>query len=217
MKILIACEESQEITKAFREKGHESFSCDIKPCSGGRPEWHIQEDCVDAICSKRWDIIIFHPDCTFMAVSGNRWYGKGMPGYYKRVQAIEWTLTVWELIKEHSDRAALENPVSVIFSQPQTCRPQYIQPWQFGHGETKKTGFKLYNLPELKPMHIVSGREQRVWKMPPSENRKSLRSKTYPGIAKAIAEQWGELGRIPAPQATDCRTTAPRQNGNATE
>jgi hypothetical protein len=191
MKILVACEESQEVTKAFREKGHEAYSNDILPCSGGHPEWHFGCDCEEAIKSRFWDIIIFHPDCTFMAVSGNRWYGKGMPENHKRIQAVKWTVKMWETIKLQSERSVLENPVSVIFSEPELWNPQYIQPWQFGHGETKRTGLKLRNLPRLKPTKIVAGREHRVWKMPPSVNRKCLRSKTFPGIAKAMAEQWG--------------------------
>jgi len=108
---------------------------------------------VDFIAIKRmfWDLIIFHPDCTFMAVSGNRWYGKGMSGYDKRVAAIQWTKDTWKNIEKHSKASALENPVSVIFSEPEFKHPQYIQPWQFGHGETKRTGFYLRNLPLLQP------------------------------------------------------------------
>ena len=191
-KVLIACEESQTVCKAFRAKGHHAFSCDILPCSGGHPEWHLQQDCFEAITSIQWDLIIFHPDCTAMAVSGNRWYGKGMLMNEKRYKAIKWTVEIWDLIKEYSTSAVLENPVSVIFSQKGLEHPQYIQPWQFGHGETKKTGLKLYNLKELKPTNIVPGREQRIWKMGPSPDRKRVRSVTYPGIADAFAEQWGK-------------------------
>ena len=190
MKILVACEESQAVCKAFRARGHEAYSCDILPCSGGHPEWHIQGDCVGVIESNFWDIIIFHPDCTFMAVSGNRWYGRGTPGHSKRLQAVRWTLGVWRLICKYSLASALENPVSVIFSEPELKNPQYIQPWQFGHGETKKTGLYLRNLPKLKPTNIVAGREDRIFKMPPSAERKMLRSKTYAGIAEAMASQW---------------------------
>lgn len=192
MKILVACEESQAVTIAFRERGHEAYSCDLKACSGGHPEWHFQCDCRAAIKAKFWDIIIFHPDCTKMAVSGNRWYGNGTPRHGERLDAIAWTLDTWSLIIRHSAASCLENPVSVIFSELALRNPQYIQPWQFGHGETKKTGLKLRNLPELKPTNIVDGREQRIWKMPPSENRKELRSKTYSGIAAAMAAQWSD-------------------------
>ena len=190
-RILVACEESQAVCKAFRALGHKAWSCDLQACSGGHPEWHIRGDCIAVIENGYWDIIIFHPDCTYMAVSGNRWYGKGMPGHDKRLKAVRWTLNAWRLICEHSDSSVLENPVSVIFSEHELSNPQYIQPWQFGHGETKKTGLRIRNLPELKPTCIVSGREQIVWKMPPSADRKKLRSKTYSGVAKAMAEQWG--------------------------
>ena len=191
IKIGVMCEESQEICKAFRKRGFETYSCDLKPCSGGHPEWHFQANCIDIIPLFVWDLIIFHPDCTAMAVSGNRWYGTGMKWHYKRLDAINWTLMVWNLICKHSKSSVLENPVSVVFSTDQLKNPQYIQPWMFGHGETKKTGLKLRNLPELKPTNIVSGRENRIWKMPPSADRKELRSKTYPGIAEAMAVQFG--------------------------
>jgi hypothetical protein len=128
-----------------------------------------------------------------MAVSGNRWYGRGMPSHEKRIEAVRWTLHTWLLICSQSDRSVLENPVSVIFSEPELKYPQYIQPWQFGHPETKKTGLYIRNLPKLKPTHIVSGREQRIWKMPPSAERKKLRSKTYQGVAEAMAEQWSPI------------------------
>lgn len=191
MKVLIGCEESQEVCKAFRRKGHDAYSCDLQDCSGGHPEWHIKDDVMNVIPTEMWDLIIIHPDCTAMAVSGNRWYGKGMPMNDKRNNQVKWTLSLWELAKKHSKRVALENPVSVIFTHLPNV--QYIQPWQFGHGETKKTGIALHNLPELMPTDIVEGREQRIWKMPPSKDRKKLRSKTYSGIANAIAEQWGCL------------------------
>ena len=112
-----------------------------------------------------------------MALSGNRWYGKGMKYYDKRQDAIKWTLDLWQLAKEQSDFVALENPASVIFKY--LPKVQYIQPWQFGHGETKKTGFALHNLPYLKYTNIVPGREHRIWKMPPGINRKRNRSLTY--------------------------------------
>jgi hypothetical protein len=191
MRVLVACEESQVVTKAFRALGHEAYSCDLKPCSGGHPEWHMQCDCREAIQRGFWDLIIFHPDCTEMALSGNRWYAKGKQGYYKRLAAIKWTVETWELIKKCSLCACLENPASVIFSQPGLRNPQYIQPFQFGHGETKKTGLKLCRLPELYPTNEVEGRVHRVWKMAPGPNRKTDRARTFTGIADAMAEQWG--------------------------
>ena len=136
-----------------------------------------------------WGLIILHPDCTAMAVSGNRWYGKDMPRNAERHSQVAWTLKLWELAKKHSKQVALENPVSVIFSHLDNVH--YIQPWEHGHGETKKTGFALHNLDPLKPSNVVEGREQLVWKMAPGPNRKRDRSKTYSGIAAAIVSQWG--------------------------
>lgn len=192
MRILVGCEESQAITKAFRKRGHEAYSCDLKDCSGGHPEWHIKGDVMDAI-QDFWDLIILHPDCTAMAVCGNKKYAVGMESYQERIEAIQWTVKLWKRALLWCDRVALENPVSVIFQYLEDKEMQYIQPWQFGHGETKKTGLALHNLPKLIPTDIVEGREQRIWKMAPSPDRKEKRSKTYEGIAEAIAEQWGNL------------------------
>ena len=186
--ILIGCEESQTICKSFREAGYKAYSCDIEP-TRGNPEWHYQADIMEVIPTRQWSLIILHPDCTAMAVSGNRWYAKDMPFHNKRIQAIKWTLELWELAKKCSDRVALENPVSVVFSELPNVH--YVQPWQFGHGETKKTGFALHNLPPLQPENIVPGREQRIFKMSPSTTRKRDRSKSYEGIARAIVNQWG--------------------------
>jgi hypothetical protein len=147
-----------------------------------------------------------------MAVSGNRWYGLGMPGHQKRIDAVDWTLGTWTLIEKYSDCSVLENPVSVIFSTPELRSPQYIQPWMFGHGETKKTGLKLRNLPRLKPTNIVTGREQRIWKMSPGPERKSLRSKTFPGVAAAFADQFGShvlCSGSPAQDTAEICHTAP--------
>lgn len=185
--ILIGCEESGVITNAFRKAGYEAFSCDLKP-TRGNPDWHRQGDVKQAIRERNWDLIIVHPDCTAMAVSGNRTYGKGKFKYQERCDQVKWTLNLWALCKDHSPRAALENPVSVIFPVIQKgCGDEvcYVQPWEHGHGETKRTGFALHNLPALKPSNIVEGREQRVWKMGPSENRKRDRSRTFEGIADA--------------------------------
>ena len=192
LKVLVGCEESQVVCKAFRAKGHEAYSCDLLPCLGGHPEWHFQGDVMETISSGVWDLIILHPPCTYLAVSGNRWYGKGKLLHRKRQDAQIWTHSLWCLAKDRSPHVCLENPVGVLRIG---ANPQYIQPWQFGHGETKKTGLWLHNLPPLKPTNIVEGREQRIWKMPPSEERSKLRSKTYPGIAKAMAEQWGGVIR----------------------
>lgn len=191
MNILIGCEESQTVCNAFRLKGHNSFSCDIEETRGNH-EYHFKCDIFEGIDKlDKWDLIILHPDCTAMAVSGNRWYGKGMDKHQSRIDAIEWTLNLWRYAKLKSNKVCLENPVSIIFTYINDAKIQYIQPWQFGHGETKKTGLALYNLPLLIPDNIVSGREQRIFKMPPSPTRKRDRSKTYQGIANAMANQWG--------------------------
>ena len=187
-RILIGCEESQVVCKAFRDAGHEAYSCDLLP-TRGNPDWHYQQDIMEVIPQEQWSLIILHPDCTAMAVSGNKWYGKGKSLHYKRLDQVKWTKQLWEVAIRHSNKVALENPVSVIFKKLPNVH--YVQPWQFGHGETKKTGFALYNLDPLQPTDIVEGREQRVWKMPPSKNRKRDRSETYAGIAQAIVQQWG--------------------------
>lgn len=186
--ILIGCEESQTICKAFRDAGYEAYSCDLQP-TRGNPDWHYHEDIMDVIPRREWDLIILHPDCTAMAVSGNRWYGRGMPMHDKRKAAVEWTLKLWELAKRHSKHVALENPVSVVFKHLPNVF--YLQPHDHGHGETKKTRFALHNLEPLKPTNEVDGREHRIWKMPPSPTRKRDRSETYQGIADAIVQQWG--------------------------
>jgi hypothetical protein len=188
--ILIGCEESQVLTASFRFAGYNAFSCDLEP-TRGNPEWHYQQDIMTVIPLNQWDLIVLHPDCTSMAVSGNRWYGANMPMNQKRHHAIAWTLSLYELAKSYSKRVALENPVSVIFKRLDNVH--YIQPYEFGHGETKKTGFALHNLPPLRPTNIVDGRENRVWKMAPSPTRKRDRSKTYQGVADAIVSQWSVL------------------------
>ena len=187
MKILIACEESQVVCTEFRALGHEAYSCDILPPSGGHPEWHIQDDVLKYL-DDGWDMMIAFPPCTHLAVSGARWFAeKRKDG--RQQKAIEFFM---KLANAPIEKIAIENPISVmstVWRKPD----QIIQPWMFGHGETKATCLWLKNLPPLKPTNIVDGREQRIWKMPPSKDRAKLRSKTYPGIAKAMAEQWGNL------------------------
>jgi hypothetical protein len=134
-------------------------------------------------------MIILHPPCDYIALCGNRWYGQGTPGNCLRLQSIDWTIALWELAKKYSNKCALENPLSVIWKF--IGKPQYIQPWQFGHGETKKTGILTYNLPDLIPTNIVEGRVPRVHRMPPGKDRKRDRSESYKGILAAMADQWG--------------------------
>lgn len=193
MNVLIGCEESQVVCKAFRELGHEAYSCDLLPARGGKPMWHLERGIKGAIKIMRWDLIILHPPCTALSLSGNRWYGKDMPLNYKRSESIWWTLGLWQLAKQHTPRLALENPASVIFQYLNADDVQYVQPYQFGHGEKKKTGFALHSLPRLIPTNEVDGREERVWKMAPGPNRQRDRSVTFQGIAKAMASQWGAL------------------------
>lgn len=186
MSVLVACEESQAVTIAFRELGIEAYSCDILPCSGGHSEWHIRAD-VRRIFDWQWQMIIAFPPCTHLAASGARWFEqKRKDGRQK--EAINFFM---HFVNVNCDKVAIENPVGImssVYRKPD----QIIQPYQFGHGETKKTCLWLKGLPLLIPTNEVDGREQRIWKLPPSEQRSILRSKTYPGIAKAMAEQWSK-------------------------
>ncbi len=184
MRVLVACEYSGRVRDAFINSGHSAISCDLLPTDAPGP--HIQGDAMHAI-SEGWDLIIMHPPCTALAVSGNRWYGAGMPKNHERQQAIKWTVALWNHAKANASMVCMENPVGVLPMPP----TQYIQPWQFGHGETKKTGLWLHNLKPLVPTKIVEGREQRIWKLPPSADRWKIRSTTFEGIAKAMADQWG--------------------------
>lgn len=188
MRVLVACEESQAVTKELLRLGHEAYSCDIEPCSGGHPEWHLQVDALELLKMK-WNMIIAFPPCTHLAVSGARYFPeKRKDGRQKA--AIDFFM---EFANAECPKIAIENPVGIMstyFRKPD----QIIQPWQFGHGETKKTCLWLKGLPPLAPTNIVDGREQRIWKMPPSAGRAKNRAKTFPGVARAMAEQWaGQL------------------------
>lgn len=184
MKILVACEESQAVTIELRRLGHEAYSCDIEPCSGGHPEWHLQVDALELLKMK-WDMILAFPPCTHLAVSGARYFEqKRKDG--RQQAAIDFFM---QFANADCSKIAIENPVGIMstyYRKPD----QIIQPWQFGHGETKKTCLWLKGLPPLISTEIVEGREQRIWKMPPSEDRAKNRAKTFPGIARAMAEQW---------------------------
>lgn len=182
MKILIACEYSGVEREAFAALGHDVLSCDLLPTD--RPGNHYQGDVRDLLYLD-WDLMIAHPPCTDLAVSGNAWMGKKWAD--GRVDAsLDFVRT---LMNAPIPRIAIENPKSIISSQ---IRPadQTVQPWQFGHGEQKATCYWLKNLPKLVPTNIVPGREQRVWKMGPSPDRWKLRSTSYEGIAAAMADQW---------------------------
>ena len=194
MNILSGCESSGTVREAFRQLGHNAISCDILPADDGS-EHHIQGDVVDAIKSRRWDIVIIHPPCTALSVSGNSTYAKSKPKHHERITAIEWTMALWELAKQHAPMVCMENPVGVLPIKA----TQFIQPWQFGHPESKKTGLWLHNLPLLgetnNVKHIMDklpkNKQQRLHYLPPSPERWKIRSKTFAGIASAMADQWG--------------------------
>lgn len=184
-RILLACEESQAVCIEFRKRGHEAYSCDLLPCSGGHPEWHIQDDVLKHL-DDGWDMVIAFPPCTHLAVSGARWFKSKRDG--RQQEAIAFFLRFTEL----KMLWGVENPIgimSTVYRRPD----QIIQPWWFGHPETKATCLWLNGLPALVPTKIVEGREQKIWRMAPSPERPRLRSKTYPGIAEAMAEQWGSM------------------------
>ena len=183
--ILIGFEESQAITIELRKRGYNAFSCDLQDCSGGHPEWHLKMDIFQAINLRKWDMIILHPPCTYTALCGNRWYWNST----LRIEGIELCKKSWDEACKVCDFVALEQP-KTIMQKHIGQRTQTIHPYQFGHGETKETWIWLKNLPELKPTDIVEGRENKIWKMPPSKDRQKLRSKTYSGIADAIAFQY---------------------------
>jgi hypothetical protein len=199
-RILIACEESQVVTTEFRKLGFcNTFSCDLLPTSGLHPEWHLQMDVFEAIKLKEWGMMIAFPPCTYLTISANKWY-KDQPkrksgaliGEERRRARIEAIDFFNRLYISDIPMIAIENPIGVmntLLGKPN----QVLQPWMFGHGETKATCLWLKNLPKLIPTDIVDGREGRIWKMPPSEDRSKLRSKTFPGIAAAMAAQWSDL------------------------
>ena len=206
MNVLVACEESQEVCIAFRERGHNAFSCDIEPCSGAHPEWHLQQDVIPLL-KEKWDIIIAFPPCTYLTVTGNRWFNidrygeKAIQRHKDRKDAIDFFMA---FANADCEKIAIENPVGIMSSEWR--KPdQIISPWQFGDAFEKKTCLWLKGLPELKPTNIIeipprkkfdSGKTMPSWYAEswrlPKEERAKFRSKTFPGIAKAMAEQWGK-------------------------
>jgi hypothetical protein len=204
LRVLVACERSGVVRRAFRALGHNAWSCDLEPADDGS-RFHIQGDAIAAAyrtaSSGRswWDLLIFHAECTYLANSGAKHLYAGMnkvngpnPERWARMGAA--ALFFKLLLDAPVERVAGENPIMLGYpkeffgiSEP----TQIIQPWQHGHGETKATGLWLKRLPPLRPTNIVEGREQRVWRMGPGENRKRDRSRTFDGIAAAMAEQWG--------------------------
>lgn len=207
MKILIACEESQRVTIEMRRLGHEAYSCDIQEPSGGHPEWHIHGDALKALRGGiiktmdgeihmigKWDMLIAHPPCTHLAVSGARWFTEGKKPLSLRKEAADFFLKFCEA---DIPKIAIENPVGVmstIYRKPD----QIIHPWQYGHTEEKTTCLWLKGLPKLEPtnnvreemMKLPKKERERIHYMPPGPERAKERSKTFPGIARAMAEQW---------------------------
>lgn len=181
MKVLVACEFSGIVRDAFILKGHDAVSCDLLPSE--KPGPHEQRH-VLGILWKGWDLMIAHPPCTHLAVSGARWFRDKK---HEQEEAINFFM---RLAHAPIKRICIENPISII----STCwrKPdQIIQPWQFGHGETKATCLWLKNLPKLRPTNVVPGRSDRIHKCPPGPERWKIRSRTYHGIAEAMAQQWG--------------------------
>ena len=196
MKILIGCEESQAVTIEFRKRGFEAYSCDIDDCSGGHPEWHIKDDIRKVLKMEDWYLGIFFTPCTFSSNSGVRWmYNEdGAINRERMENMFEYAGMLRDCLNSDIPYTGCENPIPHKWALGVIGRKydQIINPWQFGHGESKQTCLWLKNLPLLNPTNIVEGREQKMWKLPPSEDRAKLRSKTYPGIADAMAEQWGK-------------------------
>ena len=193
MKILVACEESQRVCIELRKLGHDAYSCDILPCSGGHPEWHLQQD-VRPLLNEKWDIIIAFPPCTYLSNAGARHLFPGgilnEERYKKGLLAKELFMSIYNA---DCPKIAIENPTpSKIYELPE--KTQVIQPWQFGHPYSKRTQLWLKGLPKLIPTNIVevesSCRKAGNWFNKGGKDRQINRSKTFPGIAKAMADQW---------------------------
>lgn len=192
MRVLVACEYSGTVRDAFIRRGHEAMSCDLLPTESEGP--HYQGDVFDII-DQNWDLMIAHPPCTYLCNSGVRWLYKGEELNTERWEQMREAINFFMRLKEANiPRIAIENPIMHRHAKGTIGeQTQVIQPWQFGHGETKATCLWLKNLPPLTPTNIVDGREARIHKLPPSKDRWKIRSTTYIGIAEAMAEQWGVL------------------------
>lgn len=212
MKVLVACEESQEVCKAFREKGHEAYSCDIQECSGSHPEWHVLGDALQLInghcgfatmdgekhfIDGKWDLLIAHPPCTYISNAGARFLycgGEGKLNEERLKKGIKATHFFLRFLYADCDKIAVENPVpSKVY-----CLPEYtqiIQPWMFGHPVQKKTCLWLKNIPKLQPTNICEERQSSKipgnWYNKGGKERQKNRAKTFAGIARAMAAQWG--------------------------
>lgn len=199
MKILIACEESQAVCKAFRKLGHEAYSCDILPCSGGHTEWHIQGDALAEAYSGKYDMMIAHPPCTYLSNAGARFlYPKGVLNQDRLEKGLEAKDFFMKLLNAPIEKIAVENPVqSKVFEIPKYT--QVIEPYYFGHPFKKKTCLWLKNLPELKPTNLLekpqSTKVAGNWFNKGGKERQKNRSKTFEGIASAMASQWGTIDK----------------------
>jgi len=214
INVLIGCEESQTVCKAFRERGFNAFSCDIIPCSGGHPEWHLQMDVFEAINFNHWDFIGLHPVCTKMTLSGNRHYAPGKPKHNERLESVEWTISLWGKAIKKAKHVYMENPMGAMNGDYRIPKPQIIQPYYFGDEFQKTTCLWLHGLPMLihtkettlfdvkthvdkgEMVTFKSGKRQPKWladtpSTKKEENRR-IRSKTFPGISNAMASQWGD-------------------------
>lgn len=221
LRVLVGFEESQTVCKAFRELGHIAFSNDLKPCSGGHPEWHLQMDVNEAIDLTDWHIIGLHPECTKMTLSGNRTYAPGKPRHNERIEAVEWTINLWKRATKKSDCVYMENPMGAMNGDLRLPKPQVIQPYYFGDEAQKTTCLWLHGLPKLihnqtdnlfgSKTHVDKGeffawmdnktgkiKKQPLWYAQAKgfggkandKDYSCIRSKTFPGIAKAMVEQW---------------------------
>lgn len=233
MLVLIGCEESQTVCKAFRNAGHEAYSCDLKPCSGGHPEWHLQMDILEALKLKDWRFVGLHPTCTKITLSGNRHYAPGKPKHNERLEAVEWTIALWEIACATAKYVYMENPLGAMNGDKRLPKPQIIQPYYFGDEFQKTTCLWLQNLKPLlhcendnlfeKKTHVgkgeffnyPNGKKQADWMYRaaflPVKNglRAEVRSKTFQGIANAIVEQWSfsvsSFGEGKKIENTNCR------------
>lgn len=205
MKLLVACEYSGTVRDAFLRAGWDAISCDFLPTDVAGP--HHQGDVIEYLKSfpnEAFDLIIAHPTCTKLCVSGNSTYGEGKPRYAERLESAKWTQDFWELAKVKSRAVVFENPVGVLPRLTTMPKPSYVQPYEFGHMEQKKTGLFLHNVQPLKPtnnvftqmMELPVNQRQRLHYLPPSPDRWKLRSKTYSGIAEAMANQWTKASSI---------------------
>lgn len=200
--MLVACEYSGVVRDAFIRRGHDAISCDLLDTDNPGP--HHKGDVILYLLNKPdyfFDLIIAHPECTKLCVSGNSTYGQGMPKHDARIKSAQWTEAFWELAKLKAHRIAFENPVGVLSRLTNIPKANYVQPYQFGHLEQKKTGLHLHNLPPLvetnnvydEMMKLPKNQRERLHYLPPSADRWKLRSTTYLGIAEAMADQWGSL------------------------